>query len=147
VRKLIMVTALAVWSIFGASMSVAQDQRAKQDATVDFTGSAIAIGMGYTWGSGTLHYQGKDFPFTASGMTLADIGGTTNVVSAEVYRLSKVEDFPGTYSIAQAGATLVGGGGIGYLENEKGVVLKVTSSTKGARLNLGVGGVEIAMKR
>jgi len=142
-----MVTTLAVWSIFGASMSVAQDQKAKQDATIDFTGSAIAIGMGYTWGSGTLHYQGKDFPFTASGMTLADIGGTTNVVSAEVYRLNKVEDFPGTYSIAQAGATLVGGGGIGYLENEKGVVLKVTSSTKGARLNLGVGGVEVRMKQ
>jgi hypothetical protein len=41
----------------------------------------------------------------------------------------------------------VGGGGIGYLENEKGVIVKVTSSTKGARLNLGMGGVEVSLKQ
>ncbi|GEO40061.1 hypothetical protein GGE65_004411 [Skermanella aerolata] len=130
----------------GASPVVAQENKPLPDATVDFTGGSAAVGVGYTWGSGTLHFKGKDYPFSASGLTLADIGGGSNVVRADVYKLSNVDDFAGNYSAASSGAALVGGGGIGYLENSKGVIVKVTSSTKGARLNLGVGGVEVALK-
>jgi hypothetical protein len=130
----------------GVPTVAAQQQQVTSDGTVDFTGASAAVGVGYTWGSGTLHYKGKDYPFSASGLTLADIGGGTNVVTGEVYKLSNVNDFAGTYSVAQSGAALVGGGGIGYLENSKGVIVKVTSNSKGARLNLGVGGVEVAMK-
>jgi hypothetical protein len=131
----------------GVPVAVAQEQKAKPDAIVDFTGGSAAIGVGYSWGSGTLHYKDSNYPFSASGLTLADIGGGENVVTAEVYHLNKVDDFPSTYSVAQTGAALVGGGGIGYLQNDKGVIMKVTSSTKGARLNLGVGGVEVRMKQ
>jgi hypothetical protein len=145
--KWIMITALACSVVGSSSGLMAQDSKVAPEGSIEFTGGAAALGMGYTWGSGTLHYKGKDYPFTASGITLLDVGGTKNEVSAEVYRLNKVEDFPGTYSSSQAGATLVGGGGIGYLENQKGVILKVTSSTKGARLNLGIGGVEVSMKQ
>jgi hypothetical protein len=134
-------------SAIGVLPVAAQEQKATPDATVDFTGASAAVGVGYTWGSGTLHYKNKDYPFSASGMTLADIGGGSNVVTAEVYKLNKVEDFAGTYSAASSGAALVGGGGIGYLENPAGVIMKVTSNTKGARLNLGVGGVEVRMKQ
>jgi hypothetical protein len=133
--------------VIGVPMAAAQEQKAKPDATVDFTGASAAVGVGYSWGSGTLHYKDNNYPFSASGLTLADIGGGQNVVTAEVYKLNKVDDFAGTYSVAQTGAALVGGGGIGYLENPKGVIMKVTSSTKAARLNLGVGGVEITMKQ
>src|SRR6476620_9977257 len=105
----------------GAPMAAAQEQKIQPDATVDFTGGSAAVGVGYTWGSGTLHYKGKDYPVSASGLTLADVGGGQNVVTAEVYKLNKVEDFAGTYSAAQAAGALVGGGGIGYLENPKGV--------------------------
>jgi len=133
-------------AVIGVPTVAAQEQQAKPDGTVDFTGASAAIGVGYSWGSGTLHYKGRDYPFSASGLTLADVGGGANVVAGEVYKLAKVEDFPGTYSAAQSGAALVGGGGIGYLENPKGVIVKVTSNTTGARLNLGVGGVEVTMK-
>jgi hypothetical protein len=133
-------------SAIGVLPVAAQEQKATPDATVDFTGASAAVGVGYTWGSGTLHYKNKDYPFSASGMTLADIGGGSNVVTAEVYKLNSVNDFAGTYSAASSGAALVGGGGIGCLENSKSVIIKVTSNTKGARLNLGVGGVEVALK-
>ena len=138
---------IPVISAIGVLPVAAQEQKAKPDATVDFTGASAAVGVGYTWGNGTLHYKNKDYPFSASGMTLADIGGGSNVVTAEVYKLSSVNDFAGTYSAATSGAALVGGGGIGYLENPAGVIMKVTSNTKGARLNLGVGGVEVSMKQ
>jgi hypothetical protein len=140
------IIAASILSTIEAATVAAQEQKIQPDATVDFTGGSAAVGVGYTWGSGTLHYKGKDYPFSASGLTLADVGGGQNVVTAEVYKLNKVEDFPGKYSVAQTGAALVGGGGIGYLESDKGVIMKVTSSTKGARLNLGVGGVEVRLK-
>ena len=134
-------------AVIGVPMAVAQEQKLRPDATVDFTGGSAAVGVGYVWGSGTLHYKGKDYPFSASGLTLADVGGGQNVVTGEVYKLANAEDFAGTYSAAQTAGALVGGGGIGYLENPKGVIIKVVSSTKGARLNLGVGGVEVRMKQ
>src|SRR3954447_8005016 len=88
-------------------------------------------------------YMRTGSPETPSSETLIDlqIGRTRNSS-----KLNSVNDFVGTYSAASSGAALVGGGGIGYLENPQGVIMKVTSSTKGARLNLGVGGVEVAMK-
>lgn len=129
--------------IFGGL--AAQEAKPMPVGKIEFTGGSAALGIGYSWGNGTLYFQGKQFPFTASGLTLADVGGTKNEAAADVYNLKKIEDFPGTYSVAQTGAALVGGGGIGYLENEKGVVLKVTSNTQGARLTLGLGGVTVSM--
>src|SRR3954468_23647773 len=101
---------MPVISAIGVLPVAAQQQQATSDGTVDFTGASAAVGVGYTWGSGTLHYKGKDYPFSASGLTLADIGGGTNVVTGEVYKLSNVSDFAGNYSVAQSGAALVGGG-------------------------------------
>ncbi|MFS2008668.1 EipA family protein [Azospirillum sp. CT11-132] len=124
----------------------AQEEKPMPVGRIEFTGGSAALGIGYSWGNGTLYYQGQQFPFSASGLTLADVGGTKNEAAADVYNLKNIEDFPGTYSVAQTGAALVGGGGIGYLENEKGVVLKVTSNTQGARLTLGLGGVTVSMK-
>ncbi len=101
----------------------AQEEKPRPVGRIEFTGGSAALGIGYSWGNGTLYYQGQQFPFSASGLTLADVGGTKNEAAADVYNLKNIEDFPGTYSVAQTGAALVGGGGIGYLENEKGVVL------------------------
>ena len=141
------IIAAPIFSTIEGTTVAAQEQKIQPNATVDFTGGSAAVGVGYTWGSGTLHYNGKDYPFSASGLTLADVGGGQNVVTGEVYKLANAEDFAGTYSAAQTAGALVGGGGIGYLENPKGVIIKVVSSTKGARLNLGVGGVEVRMKQ
>src|SRR4051812_21138509 len=113
-RKWFIITALACSVVGSSSNLMAQNSKAVQNGSIEFTGGAAALGVGYTWGSGVHHYKGEDYPFTASGLTLLDIGGTENQVSAEVYRLNAVEDFPGAYSSAEAGATLVGGGGIGY---------------------------------
>ena len=84
-----------VVTAIGVPMAAAQEQKAKPDATVDFTGASAAVGVGYSWGSGTLHYKDNNYPFSASGLTLADIGGGQNVVTAEVYKLNKVDDFRG----------------------------------------------------
>ena len=58
-------------------------------------------------GSGTFPYKIEDYPFSASGLTLTDVGGGQNVVTAEVYKPDNVEEFAGAYSAAQAAGALV----------------------------------------
>ena len=36
------------------------------EATVKMTGKSIAAGVGFSWGSGVLTYQGKEYPFSIS---------------------------------------------------------------------------------
>ena len=44
------------------------------DAVIELSGGSVAAGIGYTWGSGTLIYQGKRYPLTISGLSLASVG-------------------------------------------------------------------------
>ncbi|HME62038.1 MAG TPA: DUF1134 domain-containing protein, partial [Candidatus Binatia bacterium] len=46
----------------------------KPDARVKLTGKALSAGVGYSWGSGVLTYQGKDYPFSVSGLSAGNIG-------------------------------------------------------------------------
>jgi|UPI00064842CB hypothetical protein len=43
-------------------------------ANIAFSGGSVAAGVGYTWGSGTSLFKGKPHPFTASGLSVVDIG-------------------------------------------------------------------------
>ena len=39
----------------------------KADATVRLSAGSVAAGIGFSWGSGTLHYKGKNYHFTIDG--------------------------------------------------------------------------------
>jgi hypothetical protein len=57
-----------------------------------------------------------------------------------------MQDFPGTYVSASAGATVAGGGEVVALENQKGVRILFHSTTQGLKLNLSADGVAVALK-
>ncbi len=64
-------------AIIGAMLLIAPIGRAaeeKPDATVKMTGKALSAGVGYSWGSGTLTYQGKEYPFSISGLSAGSRG-------------------------------------------------------------------------
>src|SRR5215475_14038954 len=42
------------------------------DATVELKGGSVAVGIGFSWGSGTLHFKGKNYPITADGFDVGD---------------------------------------------------------------------------
>jgi hypothetical protein len=44
------------------------------DGHIELSGGKIAAGVGYTWGSGTLFFQGKRYPLTVSGVSLGSAG-------------------------------------------------------------------------
>jgi hypothetical protein len=115
-------------------------------ADVTFAGGSIAAGVGYTWGGGELHFNGKSFPFTVHGLSVVDVGVANIQGTGEVYNLKRVEDFPGNYVAAEAGATIAGGGTIAVLQNQNGVRIALHSTTQGLKLDLSANGVAVTLK-
>src|SRR5579862_839957 len=112
------------------------------------SGGTVALGIGYTWGHGTL-YNSKDqkqYKFKLSGVSVADVGGAGITAEGEVYNLTNPEDLSGNYSAYTAGMTVVEGGSIAYLKNEKGVVITLHSQTGGLRFNLSASGVKVTLQ-
>jgi hypothetical protein len=119
---------------------------ATPDATITLTGRSVAAGVGYTWGDGTLLFQGKSYPFSIRGLSVLDIGVARIDGRGEVYNLKNVADFPGTYAAAGAGATIAGGGSVMAMQNHNGVIVHVHSTTAGLKLNLSPAGIVVALK-
>jgi hypothetical protein len=143
-NKRFVVAALMMMAV-SSPLAFAQKQTA--DATVDFSGGAVAAGIGYSWGSGVLHFQGKDYPFTVGGLSVVDVGASSVTGSGEVFNLNNVADFAGNYAAAGAGATIAGGGSVAVLENQNGVVVHFHSTTQGLRLHLSGAGVSIKLSQ
>jgi len=113
-----------------------------------YSGGSVAVGIGYTWGHGTL-YNSKDqkqYLFKLSGVSIADVGGAGINAEGEVYNLTSPADLAGNYSAVTAGVTIIEGGSVAYLKNEKGVVIKLHSQTGGLRFNLSANGMHITLK-
>ncbi len=113
---------------------------------VEFSGGTVAAGIGFSWGSGTLVYQGKTYNFRADGFAVGDVGASSIDAVGGVYNLTKIEDFPGNYTVLDAGVTLAGGGSLVTMRNPHGVIIQARSTTAGLRVNLGAAGVKISMR-
>src|SRR3954467_4344463 len=90
----ILLLVLSATTIFAAKQTV-QD---KPDATFDLSAGSFAAGIGFSWGSGTLHYKGKDYPIKVNGMSLGKVGMTKATARGNVYNLKRLGDFNGNYT-------------------------------------------------
>lgn len=115
------------------------------EGTVSFSGGAVAIGIGFQWGSGILTYRGQQYPYQLDGLSVVDVGVTRVSGSGTVHNLYKLADFNGNYISASAGAALGGGGSVGTLRNQNGVVIDGVTTAQGVRLTLAPGGVNIRL--
>ena len=127
--------------------AVAAEKAATPSGKVTIQSTAIAAGVGVTWGDGKLSFKGKDYPFSIDGLTLVDWGFSKVNATGDVYNLDDLAKFGGTYVAAEAGLTLAGGMGGMVLRNQNGVVLHVRSTSQGARLQLGTSGLTIKLKQ
>jgi hypothetical protein len=119
----------------------------KPSAKVSIESKSIAAGVGVTWGEGKLSFKGKDYPFSVDGLSVVDIGISKASAVGDVYNLTDVAKFPGTYVAAEAGFALAGGMGGMALRNQEGVVMHIRSTSKGAKLQLGTSGLNIKLKQ
>jgi hypothetical protein len=113
------------------------------------SGGVIAVGIGYSWGHGTLYYskEQKQYKFKISGVSVADVGGAGITAEGEVYNLTSPADLSGDYSAVTAGVTIIEGGSVAYLKNDKGVVIKLHSQTGGLRFNLSANGMHVTLEK
>jgi hypothetical protein len=135
---------IAAACIFAAPAMAYAEQ---PDATIEFSGGSVAVGVGYSWGKGTLHYHGESIPVTLKGLSVASVGAESVRASGDVYHLASLSEFDGNYTAASAGATVAGGGDIAAMQNQNGVVIKLRSTTQGLAFKLSVDGVAIKVKK
>lgn len=136
-------TALAL--LLGSGAVRAADERTP-DATLELSEGSVAAGIGFTWGSGTLTYQGKKYPVAVDGLTVGSVGADKITAKGSVYGLKTLKDFNGVYTAAQAGATVGGGGSATAMVNQHGVAVELLSTTEGVKFTLGSGGVKLSIK-
>jgi hypothetical protein len=128
-----------------SGMAMAQDK--EPDAYLELTEGSVALGIGYSWGSGTLQYQGKKYPVEVKGLSIVDVGITKATAFGKVYGLKKLEDFNGNYTAATAEGTLGGGAGATTMKNQNGVVIDLFTTTKGLNLKLAPSGISLKLKQ
>ena len=103
--------------------------------TVSLTETFVA---GAGAGSGSLTFNGRTYRFQLIGSVLGPGGADRITASGEVYKLTKVADFPGRYtqSSGSAGLSQSGEGQL-WLENGAGVIMHLYSTSSGVLLSLG----------
>jgi hypothetical protein len=133
----------AAFCIMAAAASPSQAQTGTVRLHVVKAGFIIGVGGG----SGVLHFQGHTYPLRLGGIGIGSLGVAAVDLSGTASNLRRASDIAGTYGAAGAGATFVGGGQVATLQNEHGVVLRVSGPQVGFQVSLGLGGMTIAMGR
>jgi hypothetical protein len=116
---------------------------------VTLTLKTVALGIGGSSGEGNLSFQGKNYPFSISGMSLVDIGISTYTGAGKVYDLRTPADLNGTFAASQATFAIGGGDSAMTMKNDRGVTLvflKNQGQESGTQLSVGPAGMRITLK-
>ncbi len=114
--------------------------------TVSIDLTSVAAGIGASWGSGTLRFEGKTLRFNVSGLSVGNVGISTINAVGNVYNLKHASDLAGNYVAAGAGLTLAGGVGGITMKNQRGVLINLYTVQAGVQLNIGPQGFTIEMR-
>jgi hypothetical protein len=140
------VTTLVVFGVVAGFASAAEKEE-HPDGTLQISWGSFAAGIGFSSGSGTLTYKGKEYPVSVNGMALGKVGITKATARGNVYNLRHLRDFDGNYTSAGAGMTLAGGRTAVAMKNQNGVKVAVYSTTRGLDVSVGGAGVEMRIKK
>jgi hypothetical protein len=128
-----------------AGSALADDK--KVDGVLKLTEGSVAVGIGWSWGHGTLTYMGKNYKVKVDGVSIGEVGLTNAKAKGSVYNLKKLEDFNGVYATGGAGATAGKGAGASALTNANGVSILLTSATKGASIKIAAEGMKLEIEK
>ncbi|HEX3984377.1 MAG TPA: hypothetical protein VHX12_11830 [Acidisoma sp.] len=141
---------LCLVSLAGCSHSGAGPQTVNgqtPDATLTMHQvQAAFIGSG-NGGYGTLYFNGGAYHFNIGGLGVGGIGASTIDATGEVYHLTKLSDFAGSYVQGRYGFAFgTTSRGDLWLKNNDGVVLHLHAKRTGLMLSLGGDVVVIELK-
>jgi hypothetical protein len=98
-------------------------------------------------GTGTLSYQGKEYPLSVADVSLGTIGVSGVELVGTVYNLRTVVDIAGRYTSVGAELTIGAGAEMGRFGNANGVVLELAGLQLGLALGVGSAGMTIALQQ
>jgi len=148
-RRLCIVVGLMLLAACSSTVKVGPEAVAglTPDGTVTMNEVQAAIIGSGGGGKGTLFFRGRSYPFTVAGLGIGGIGASTINAEGEVYKLSNIAQFPGSYAQARYGFALgEKSGGDLWLQNEAGVIMHLKAQREGLMLSLGGDAVVISMK-
>jgi hypothetical protein len=109
-------------------------------AQLAFIGSAAV-------GGGKLFFRGHSYPFTINGLGIGGIGASKIKATGDVYQLARASDLEGVYGQVRLGWALANkGDGRLWLQNDKGVVLRLRTRREGLMLAAGADAVRIQLR-
>ncbi len=143
------VVAITILGLVTASAvaNPAEPPEGKPDATVKLTGGTAAIGIGYTWGSGVLTYQGKQYKFKINGLSTTAVGASSIDAVGDVYHLAKLEDFNGHYAGVTTAAAVGGGVSFTAIKNGSGVYIQLHGTSVGLLFKAGPSGINVELEK
>jgi hypothetical protein len=118
---------------------------AVSDGRIELSGGKVAAGVGYTWGSGTLFFDGKRYPLTVSGVSVGTAGVNEYTATGTITGMNRPQDINGIFSAVGTGLTVGGGASAAAMTNEKGVSIQLDSTTGGLSATPAVKGIQISL--
>jgi hypothetical protein len=145
-KKLLTASAVAIAATAFSNMALAQSAEGKakacdrdnlvQSGTLQFSMTSIGFLVGVRWGEGVLTLSdGFQLNFDVSGAKLLETGIATANFEGEVYNLTNVKDFEGTYYGASTKITLIKGKGELQTNNANCVFIRARSTGGGLQLS------------
>ena len=144
--KRMLLSLIMVALVVGASGPAWADkdkEEAAPSGRVTIKITEVGLGVGVTWGEGTLRFKGKKYKFKVRGLNAIAVGITAIEARGEVYNLQELDDFAGKYVGTGEGAALVKGSAGLVVKNYRGVVLNLKASQTGLNLKLANEGLSI----
>ena len=114
--------------------------------TISIDMTSVAVGVGFSSGSGVLRYNGQRYLFKIDGLSVGGVGIASISAVGNVYHMRNVSQFAGNYAAAGAGIALAGGRAGLTMQNQNGVVINLYAVQQGVELNIGPQGFNITMQ-
>jgi hypothetical protein len=102
--------------------------------------------VGAGGGTGTLVCHGRSFRLSVGGIGIGSLGVAAADLAGTASNVRNPANVAGTYGAAGAGVTFVGGGQVATLQNQNGVVLRLSGGQVGFQVSLGLAGMTLAMQ-
>jgi len=131
--------------LFLAGIGTAADDK-QPTATLTIDETQVALIVGGSKGGGVLVFGDESYSFKTHGLKIGGLGVHKVHLRGDVYGLTDIADFAGTYFEAQAGITVAKGKTGLWLGNHKDVTIHLKGSADGLALAMGAGGFKITME-
>ena len=141
-NRILLSLAMAAFLLLAVTPGVAQGPYYPV-GTISIDMTSVAAGVGASWGSGVLRFNGERHLFKIEGLSVGSVGISTINAVGNVYNMTDISQFSGNYAAVGAGLSLAGGVAGLKMQNQSGVIINLYAVQQGVQLNIGPQGFTI----